>query len=188
MQYVSADDLKLSAEADNASDDSVWARLAIAASRVFDRAANAPDDFFAKAPVAASERTFRRNETKYLLLSPYVTGSIESVKSKFGNVETVFLPAAYEEKDGYLIFDDVYLTPFYFDYLNLTVKARWGFADVPADIQQAVIEQGIFMWRRKDLSFAEMAGISTAALAAKMSPTCQLVAEFYRDKYSSFFV
>ena len=66
---------------------------------------------------------------------------------------------------------------------EVEVTAKYSFADIPADIKQAVIEQALFMWRWEDLNFSVVAVVSSAVVGRELSPTFELTASMYRDKY-----
>lgn len=178
--YVASSVLKQAAIADESSTTDVFDRLATAVSRQFDREAEVVNDFFAAkvaGPTGVTAKTFRTNGTKYLQVSPYEAGSITDV-----SVDGVALDITgvdYEERDGFLVFEADYD-----DRTLVSVTARFGFDAIPVDIEQACIEQALFIWRRRDLAFAEMSGISTAALVAEFAPSFQATAKRYRDLYS----
>lgn len=178
--YVDANILKAHAEAHEASDEFIWQELARAASRIMDQAANVEPDFFADtSQAAAAERAFYGNGTMYLDLLPYHAGSITQVADKDSRV----IPAAdYREKDGFLIFDYVIG-----ELIETKVTAKWGYLGVPDDVQMAVTEQALFMWRRRDLSFTEMSGVAQTAIEAPFSPTMDFVARKYRARYDTHF-
>lgn len=178
--YVEANILKKHAEAHESSDEKVWELLAAAVSRIFDRAANVEPDFFAKTePEAATEVEFRANGTRFLDISPYHAGTLVQVAD---SNDVVIDTDDYFEKNGFLLFDyDIA------DETIVKVTAKFGFDSVPADIEQACVEQALFMWRRKDLSFTEMSGVATAAITSPLSPTFQIISANYRARYESFF-
>jgi hypothetical protein len=183
--YVDPDVLKASAEASEASDNQVWDTLAEAVSRLFDRECEVPDDFFAVAPAEGAEtiKTIRTNGTKYLEIGPYIADSITALTI---DGDDRFDDDTYYEQDGYLIFESEVPT----FALKAIVTARFGFSAIPGDIAQACIEQALFMWRKKDLAFTEMSGVSSAVITAEFSPTFAAVAKRYRGLYSqnSYFV
>lgn len=181
MNYVDTVTIKSFAEAAEAAPDPVWEILAASASRIFDRAAGVADDFFAPLGqnALATEKSFEL-KSSYLKLPPYLANSIESVKIN----DIVY--SGYQEKDGYLIFEIDRTAPFIISFwLNngAKVKAKFGFNAIPADIKFAVIEQALFLFRRKDLSFAEMSGVSSQTVNSPLSPTMGFVAEKYREKF-----
>lgn len=176
--YVEPKIIKEFAEGPEADDSPVWDILAGAASRVFDQAAEVAENFFAPAEEEVSEKIFYANGTKYLKLSPFVADSITQVLDEDDTeIED------YRIEDIFLVFDA--------DQLQdkvLKVTANWGFDTVPDDIKMAVVEQALFMWRRKDLSFAEMSGVNANSINAPLSPTCEFVANKYKQKYLNYFV
>src|SRR5690606_37876851 len=121
------------------------------------------------------ERVFRANGTRFLQIDPYAAGSIVTVTYAGASVTD------YAESGGYLVFP-ADAAPDAEE--SVTVKARFGFASVPADIVQACIEQALFIFRRKDLAFADMSGVSSAALTAEYCPTFAATVRRYREIYS----
>lgn len=175
--YIQPEILKDNGIEPEADATSVWQQLAESVSRLFDRECEVPDGFFNKAASAASARTFLGAGTEYVKLYPYIAGSIGAI-----TVDAIAVTLStdyFTEVDDYLVFK-------YSIAKNaaVSVSARWGFADIPADIKQACIEQALFLWRKKDLAFAELAGVSAAAINAEFSPTFQAVTLRYRGLYS----
>lgn len=180
MLYVDADTIRAFAEADDASPINVWNILAASASRVFDRACDVPDNFFAKASDTPTEKTFFLDATGFVELLPFV-GEIAVADENNIAIST----ENYELRDNFLVFKPETIIGFTYSVVprKIRVSAKWGFADVPADVAQAVIEQAIFMWRRKDAAFADISGVSAAVVQQNLSATCQLVAAKYKEKY-----
>jgi hypothetical protein len=188
--YVTAAEIKTNANETESSGSDAWEALASAVSRLFDRECGVVDGFFSEAPAIAVERTYRGNNTEFLRIDPYISGSITDVEID-GRVVTVG-GVEYFEKDGFLVFgDDRVLSPSLPSSIMINnnalvaITARWGFPEVPADINQACIEQAIFLWRKKDLAFTELSGVPTAAVIAKLSPSFELAVNAYRGKYGS---
>ena len=185
--YVTAAELKAGAQESDASNTDSWEVLALAVSRMFDRECDVPDSYFMPAAEEASERVFRGKGTEYVKLDPYLADSIDSLL--VADEEFTVGGDDYYENEGYLIFGVP--TPESSQPSSIiiengavvTVSARWGFAAVPAEIRQACLEQGLFMWRRRDLAFTELSGVSTAAVVAKFSATFQATVERYRALY-----
>ena len=185
--YVTAAELKAGAQESDASNTDSWELLALAVSRMFDRECEVPDSYFMPAAAAASERVFRGKGTEYVRLDPYVADSIDALSV----ADEVFLVGGddYYENEGYLVFGVPTPTssqPSSIIIENgavVTVSARWGFAAIPGEIRQACLEQGLFMWRKRDLAFTELSGISSVAIVAKFSPTFLATVERYRALY-----
>lgn len=180
--YVNSSVLQQIAEGDESSSSDVYDRLASAVSRMFDRECEVSNDFFAAAvsgPSGVTMRAFASNGTEYVKIDPYEAGSITEVLANASP-----LPLAdsqyYTEREGYLVFRQP--VP---EFTTLAVTARFGFPVIPVDITQACIEQALFLFRRKDLAFADMSGVSAAALAAEFTPTFLAVTQRYREIYSS---
>ncbi len=170
--------MKKYAVAEEADLDEVWDHLAAAVSRMFDRECEVADDFFAVAATPAFLRTFRGNNTKYLYIGPYVPNSITVIEQD-GEAITLGDTDVYTEQKDYLVFSRRVL-----ESSEVEVTARFGFAAIAPDVIQACIEQALFMWRRKDLAFAELSGVSAAAITSQFAPTFEATAQRYRDLYS----
>lgn len=185
--YVTAAELKASVEESDASGTDAWEALASAVSRLFDRECEVADGFFLPAGEDASEKTFRGNGTEYVRLDPYIAASIDGIT--VDDEEITIGGDEYFEKDGYLIFGQpssspgVSRTPVIAQDALVTVSARWGFTAIPGEVKQACIEQGLFIWRKKDLAFSELSGVPSVAVSARLSPTFALTVERYRGLY-----
>lgn len=178
--YITEANLKASAIANEADSDDIYELLAESVSRLFDRECETVDGFFSVAAEEVFLRSYRANGTQYLKLFPYISGSVTIIDIDGTDYfEAVASDQQYQEQDGYLVFD-FGITK---DTL-INVTARHGFAAIPADIQQACIEQALFMWRKKDLAFADLSGVSSAAVNAEFSPTFSAVTKRYREIYS----
>lgn len=189
MIYVEPIILKEFAVGVEADDSPVWDLLAESASRMFDRACNTEDDFFGKAAAAVSTKTFEATGTRYVKMPPYLPGTITQVK--IGDLIQTPL-TAYLERDGYLVFNyPVGYRGSVWTYLSaatrppVAVTARFGFVAVPADVRMAVIEQALLMWRRKDLAFTDLSGVSTSVAQSPYSPTFQIASDKYRGIYAA---
>lgn len=177
MAYIDAKLLETYAVAPDDTDAQIWQQLADAASVMFDREANVSKNFFAKAPDTTSIKYFRANGTEYVKLLPFIADSITAITVD-GTTVTVD-GDDYFENDFYLVFD-------YEIEKNkiIAVTAKWGFSEVPADIKQAVIEQALFLWRKKDLAFADLANVASSVATAEMSETFRNVAKKYNEIYA----
>lgn len=186
-QYVTAAELKASVEESDASGTDAWEALASAVSRLFDRECEVPDGFFLPAAEDPSERAFRGKGTEYVQLDPYIAESIDTID--VDDTAITIDGDDYYEQDGYLIFGQPPANPGMPGSSAIavssivTVSARWGFAAVPSEVKQACIEQALFMWRKKDLAFTQLSGVSTAAVMARVSTTFALTAERYKSIY-----
>ncbi len=173
--YVTAETLRTAAIADDASPEGYWEQLATAVSRLFDRTALVADGFFSQTPGVATKNI--QGVGKFILLPPYAAGTITEVKLN----SAVLGPADYSERDSFLVLKNRITEN---DILEIT--ATFGILPSP-DIVQACIEQGLLMWRRKDLSFTDISGVATAAVTAALSPTFDAVAARYRAIYGNSF-
>jgi hypothetical protein len=177
--YVTAAELKNAAQESDSSGNDSWEALAKSVSRLFDRECEVPDEFFGPAAAGATALSFRGNATEYLKVYPYIAGSLEAITIDGVAVTVPAIDNEYIESEDYLVFAYT-LTK----NAVVSVSARWGFAEVPGDIKQACIEQGLFQWRRKDLAFTDLSGVAPATIVAQFSPTFQAVVNRFRGLYS----
>lgn len=177
--YVEPQMLREAATADEASSTAIWETLAAAVSRLFDRQCEVPDDFFAVAPTAPglTTKTVRAKGTEFVRLFPYIAGSITAIT--IDGTAVTLGDASYFEQDGYLIF----ASPVTANAI-VSVTARYGFGWISAEIIQACIEQALYMWRKKDLAFTEISGVSNLIINREFTPTFDAVTKRYRDLYS----
>lgn len=179
--YITVDVLKNAAVDNEADNNSVWELLAESVSRLFDRECEVSDGFFSKAGTEPALRSYRGNNTQYLRLFPYIADSITIIDIDGDSYYDVLVSnRRYRERDGYLIFN--YPVP---ETAFIDVTAIYGFSDIAADIKQACVEQALQLWRKKDLAFADLSGVSAAAINAEFSPTFAAVTKRYRELYSS---
>jgi hypothetical protein len=179
--YITADELKDVAIAQEADGVDTWELLAESVSRLFDRECVVSDGFFSKAGEEVSLRSYRGNNTQYLKLFPYIANSITIINIDGDDYyDALVSNRRYRERDGYLILNYPISENSFID-----VTAIYGFAAIAADIKQACIEQALQLWRKKDLAFADLSGISAAAINAEFSPTFTAVTKRYREIYSS---
>lgn len=178
--YVTKEQLRNFAIADEADNTDVWELLSEAVSRLFDRKCEVSDGFFSPAAASATSREFRANGTRYLGLDPYISSSITVIDVDGTDYfEAVAADREYRETENFLLFDGEFAaeTP-------ITVTARWGFAAIPIDITLACIEMAIAMWRRKDMAFADLSGVSAAVVNTEFSPTFAATVSRYSELYS----
>lgn len=183
--YITDEQLKLFAVGSESDETDVWELLAEAVSRLFDRQCDVADGTFNKTTDVVSLRNYRANGTRYLQLFPYIPASITIIDVDGTDYyEAVVADRLYREKEGFLIFDSEIAveTP-------IAVTAKYGFAEIPLDIRFACIEQGLMMWRRKDLSFADISGVPAGAILSELSPSFMAAVKKYREIYAenSFF-
>lgn len=120
------------------------ATLLDAASRQVDRLCEVADNYFAKAGDTASDRTFYGNGTRHLYVgwhnSVIGAGDVEFV-------DTSLTVPTFTERGNYLVTE----TGYCWDWDKaLTISAKWGFAAIPAEIQQATAELALAMWQTSD--------------------------------------
>ena len=181
--YVQPEILKANAMAgtEDADTQNVWQSLAESVSRLFDTVCEVEAGFFAAKGSGVTLKRHWGNNTQYLRLFPYTANSITIINQDGTELyKPVIADRAYTERDGYLIFD--FIIPV---NVPVDVTALYGFTAIPADIQQACIEMALTMWRRKDLAFTDVSGVSAAVVNAEFSPTFLAVSKRYRELYSS---
>lgn len=132
--------------ADAAEKGQVEAYLA-SASRMIDRMVEVDDGHFDVAADAASERTLYGSGTEYLRLPPFV-GTITANDVAYD--DTGLTAPAFTVRGGKFLVAAI-------GYCwkadePITVSARWGFAAIPDEINQACIELVIAMWRTSDVA------------------------------------
>ena len=178
--YITDEQLKLFAVGNESDETDVWELLAEAVSRMFDRQCDVADGFFNKTSGSVSLKSYRANGTRYLELFPYIPDSITIIDVD-GTDYFEATPAnrLYREKENYILFDSE--IP---DGTPIDVTAKYGFAEIPMDIKFACIEQGLLMWRRKDVAFADLSGVSGAIANAEFSPTFLSTVKKYRELYA----
>lgn len=139
------------------------------------------------ADVLATAKVFYGDGTHYLRLDPYVAGTLNT---------TITLPDNYTvptfvERDGYLVQASNGVTPPFapsiwstgwYRGVAVTVTALWGFESTPADIQSAVIEMVINLWREVDTVAIKLVGIDGQALRESIPPRVKEVCRRWRPR------
>jgi hypothetical protein len=64
----------------------------------------------------------------------------------------------------------------------VTISAKWGWADTPADIKQATIETAIKLWRESDPANLKTTGLDAQVVREALPPMVQMVCDRYREK------
>ena len=115
-----------------------------AASRAIDRLCEVSDDYFAAASNTASDRTFYGSGTRYLYVGPH--NSVIAAGDVAFTDSGLTVPT-FTERNDYLVAQ----AGFCWDWEEmLTISAKWGFAAIPADIQQACAEMALAIWQTSD--------------------------------------
>lgn len=163
MNYASATELiqdYLPEHTGNAAVEALIGRLCEAASRLVDRFCIRRDDYFAPAAPTATEREFIGQGKVYLILPVHVKGTVT-----LPNVDAALY---YEADNGWIYtkpLPDYLYIPMrgygdepleYYDGrarfvrgAGYKVSARWGYADTPADVKEAVRQTVIAIFERK---------------------------------------
>lgn len=127
-------------------------RIIERASRLFDIECGVEPGFFQASPNAlATERAIYGDGTNFLKLPPYVVGSLNatlSYPSGYNDLE-------FAERGGYLVRVDngvLSNSPYggWYEGVPITISAKWGFAETPADVKHAIIKLVIHICRTMD--------------------------------------
>lgn len=134
------------------------------------------------ADVVASARTFYPGGLNHLKLDPYVAGTLTGLTVPSG-YETPY----YVQRGGYLIRtgSDYVLPVTTSDWIwnagvPVTVTAKWGFSETPADVRQAVIELVINLWREVDPASQKLVNLDGMALRESLPPRVREIARHRR--------
>lgn len=144
------------------------------------------------ADVVASNKTVYGDGTCFLKLPPFVSGTLSA---------TITLPDGYTapyfvERNGYLVITDSlgvlanpnsYVSPWWAG-VAITLSAKWGYEQTPADIQNAVIELVINLWRETDPASIKLVNIDNQPLREKLPPRVWEIARRYRVSEGVAFV
>jgi hypothetical protein len=174
--YITTLKLMDNAVAHEASEEAVWQEYAEGASRLFDKLCDVEDNFFAKTTDTQSAKTFYGNGVDMMQLPPFVVGTVTSITID----GTAFAVTDWRvSPNGFLIrLDDGE-----FDETEaIVVTAKWGFAEIPADVRLVVQELANYLWRVKDPLFTKMSGVE---IPEELSPTVKAAIKKYRDKFST---
>jgi hypothetical protein len=185
--YIETGDIALSSPSTSALviNPTLETQLSEAASRLFDRMCEVPDDFFQVASDTATERTFLGNGANLIQVPPYLAGSLDSVlvagdsteieASELGTVPRQML--VWPGSSGATI--PLFLTdptnwPIYPriganarggwpEGSVVTVTAKWGYEAVPADVRRACIMLAFQMYRQSDSAVMAQVGDTKAS-------------------------
>lgn len=68
--------------------------------------------------------------------------------------------------------------------LKVTVSAKWGFTEIPADVKQAVIQLAIHLWRMSDPAFTAISQSGQPYQPPAIPNQVQAIADTYKGLYS----
>lgn len=185
------------------------------ASRIFDQAAGAVDSYFAEGDSAqtASARVFWGDGMDHLRVDPFLADSITSVtmpdtytvpdyfestpfstsQRKGQSAGEFFLVRTYGDdgarlpQPAFTAFSDATAFRGWPEGIQVTVTAKWGWAAVPQDVQEAVIETAIMIWRGRDQAFARAVAVDGQLVFSSPLPQrAKLVADAYRGRRMLF--
>lgn len=145
------------------------------------------------ADVVATNQTIYGDGTNYLRLPPYVPGTLGAA---------VTVPDGYTAPDfvargDYLVMSDstgvLSTSPFlsvsgWWQGVAVTVSAKWGYSETPPDVQTAVIELVINLWRETDPASIKLVNIEGIAIREKLPPRVWEIARRYRVQTGVAFV
>lgn len=145
------------------------------------------------ADVVATNQTIYGDGTNYLKLPPYVPGTLGAA---------VTVPDGYTAPDfvvrgDYLVMSDstgvLSTSPFlslsgWWRGVAVTVSAKWGYSESPPDVQAAVIELVINLWRETDPASIKLVNIEGIAIREKLPPRVWEIARRYRVQTGVAFV
>lgn len=171
--------------------DDLVAAIIERVSRMFDLEVGVPEGYFNRSiQAAASSRTIYGDGTNYLKLDPYVAGSLNT---------TVTMPDGYTvpsfiERGGYLIAGTNGNLPvrgfqngLWLEGVPVTITAKWGFFETPADVKHAVIEWSINVWRETDPASLRLINLEGGVLRESVPPRTREVINQWRMKVGGLF-
>lgn len=166
---------------DGSESESLYAGLIERASRAFDRLCGVADGYFDVAAETATAKVIYSDGTGFLKLPPYVGGSISSL-----TVPSSYSTPTYVEQGGYLVVTSGGIVTGqvngWWAGVAITVTARWGFAETPADVVQAVLEWAIKMWRFSDPALAKTVALENQSTISDAPAYTKVIADRWRMK------
>lgn len=156
------------------------------ASRYFDLLCGVEPEYFEPSGASATARTFYGDGTHFLKLDRYVEGSLSATIS----VPSGYTAPTFIARQGYLQItseDGIPLTRSryacsegWWANLPITVTARWGFAETPADVKLAVIELAANLHSEVDPKNIKLINLEGQPLREKYPPRVKEIADHYR--------
>lgn len=160
-----------------------------AASRIFDKLCGVPDNFFAKAGASATDQTFYGDGTAFLKLPPFIGTPTVAIPG------SEYTPEDYTVVNGSLVIlgrttrrnlneyerNDRFTG--WYDAVPITVTARWGWTAIPDDVQFAVMQIAINMWRQGDPAFTSISQSGEPNTLPAVPAVAQTIADLYRAKF-----
>jgi len=158
VPYTTLDYVKRNAFQSRPKDDWLQQDKIIAASRLFDTLCDREEGSFRQALPQADIREFRGNGTNYLQLPPYVRRSIVDTRYRNGGL----LPEFIESPRSFILaFPDCF---FLRNCDVVEITARWGYELIPPDIEEAVSELVVAMWRQRDAAYLRVVAESNSGI------------------------
>lgn len=172
-------------------EENIFEQLIAYASRMFDLECGVVPEYFeaAVSSAAVSNKTVYGDGTNFLKLPPYVPGTLNT---------TLTYPEGYSaldfrERDGYLVrsSDTGVLAARscgggWPEAVPIVISARWGYSATPADVQMAVSELAINIWRETDPASLKLVSIDNQPLREKIPPRVARIASHYRVRQGTF--
>ncbi|HLM58178.1 MAG TPA: hypothetical protein VK422_18895 [Pyrinomonadaceae bacterium] len=142
-------------------DQGVLASMLTRGSRAIDSFTRRPDNAFAPAPSGSAERVIYGEGSAVLRLPEFVEGSVEGVAAPTG-----YVPAGYVEFRRAGVVGLHTATPEgiltarveWAKGVPYRVTARWGYAETPGAVKEALLQLVVRWWRTKDEAFAGVVG------------------------------
>ena len=145
-----------------------------AASRLIDNLAEVSENFFAKAATLATAKKFSGSGAYLLRLPPMIENSLTAV----AGFDITGLRVSGRPPLQFLA-GSPYL--FFAEFTEYEITARWGFSEVPADIQQAAVAMAVKMFRETDAATVKMTDTETV-ISQNVPPFVRDICESYRKK------
>jgi hypothetical protein len=175
----------------SADETAAIARVILAASLYADRACGRPVGYFSAASGTASTRYFRGDGSKILRIPQHVIGS--------ATVENVPVSAYYENTENGWLYKytqedlaasgEVYISgtsdqyPVWTPGKRYAVAARWGFAAIPQDLQQAVSMIVLRWWNTIHGTLGQVSPAGFVIERAVDPAAAEILAQYTRGEF-----
>jgi len=184
--YAEVSDVKSFARQPDALSNDAWEILVTSASRLFDTACEVEPDFFAR---PLNPQYYAGNDSQLLPIGQLTEArSIESVTIENDAYE---LPDYSVLVVGPLTSLDAGAGGKWHSGTRVIVRADWAPAlpdtppAIPPEVQLAVIEMALHIWRKSDPSFASISSAENSVLLHELPPTAEIAVAKYRAMYSN---
>lgn len=154
--------------------------IAEGVSRWIDIFCQVPDNYFAKAPATAIDRTFRGEGLDLLRLDyPLISTSITSILIDETELtsDNYFVKGTFAQfikrTDGTFPEDEI-----------VTINAQWGFLKTPSAIEQITRELTLYTWRTEDPEFQKKSELDESNFRQGLSPNSFIMLTKIRGRVS----